>query len=220
MNRDTLVFGIEALVIGLLLVAFSFDWGGTSSSAPGNEAIQTSVSAPEPRGNTLMEPAQAQAFRGNIGNLKADIPESWTREAPSSGMRLTQFSLPALGGDQENAGLVVFNQIGGSVDQNLNRWYGQFKQPDGSSSATKATRETFTANGLPVTFVSLKGTYTASSMGMGGAPTDQPDYGLLGAIVSSPEGPYYFKLVGPVATVTGHREAFISFLKSMRYLAE
>ncbi|NOZ74522.1 MAG: hypothetical protein GXO90_03990 [FCB group bacterium] len=221
MNKNTLFFGLSTLVVGLLMVAFSFDWGGTSSSAGNQVTVRPSTAAPEPRGNMGDNPSAtmtAPVFRGNVGNLNADIPDSWTQEKPSSAMRLTQFDLPALAGDRENAQLIVFNQIGGSIDQNLNRWYGQFKQPDGSSSASKARRETFTANGLPVTMVSLKGTFSASSMGMGGAPTDKPDYGLLGAIVSSPEGPYYFKLVGPAATIDGYRAAFESFLKSMRYM--
>jgi hypothetical protein len=35
----------------------------------------------------------------------------------------------------------------------------------------------------------------------GGDPIDKADQALIGAIVASPKGPYYFKLVGPKKTV-------------------
>ncbi len=220
MNKDKMILWGSALAIGVLMVIFSFDWRWSAPS-PKAGATSAPVVAPAPQGTTEMGGTPTTTptpDRGNIGNLNATIPDSWQQQTPTSSMRLTQFDIPALGEDTENAQLVVFNRIGGSIDQNLNRWYGQFKQEDGRSSASKTTRETFTANGLAITLVSLKGTYSASMMGMGGAPVDKPGYGMLAAIVSTPEGPYYFKMVGPAHTVDGHQKAFETFLKSMSFV--
>ena len=41
-------------------------------------------------------------------------------------------------------------------------------------------------------------------------------YGLLGAIVSSPGGSYFFKLTGPKATVKAARPKFYEFLDSVK----
>ena len=53
--------------------------------------------------------------------------------------------------------------------------------------------------------------------GMPGAPAvPKPDYALLGAIVESPSGSYFFKLTGPSATVANQRDRFHGLLDSVR----
>jgi hypothetical protein len=47
------------------------------------------------------------------------------------------------------------------VDENLDRWYGQFTQRDGRPSRDAAVLTTRTVNGLKVTAVDLTGTYNA-----------------------------------------------------------
>jgi hypothetical protein len=49
----------------------------------------------------------------------------------------------------------------------------------------------------------------------GGDPVDKPDQALLAAIVDSPQGPYYFKLVGAKTTVDANAKAFRSMLESL-----
>ncbi|RMF07551.1 MAG: hypothetical protein D6762_07315 [Candidatus Neomarinimicrobiota bacterium] len=218
MNQAKIWLYGSALIVGLLMILFTF-WLPAPSKTESPVRVQPSAAAP--RGNPGTAPmagSRTTPGQGNVGNLQADIPATWQQQAPASSMRLTQFRLPALNGDREDAQLAVFNQIGGTVEQNLNRWYGQFTQPDGSSSASRARRETFQANSMPVTFVTLKGTYSAGPMAMGGAPGDKPHFGLLAAIVSTPEGPYYFKLTGPEKTVDGYEQDFRNFLKSMVYV--
>ena len=224
MSKDKAIILGAAVVVGILLVALSFEWGSANQEPAPVMSNNATMGTPEPRGNTanpnMTPPPPVRGNgRGNMGNLNVTIPTSWKEEAPASSMRLAQYSLPALTGDTENAELAIFDRIGGSVDQNLDRWYGQFKQPDGSASASHTQKETFTVSGMPVTLVSVKGTYSASSMmmGMGGAPMDKPGYGMLAAIVVSPEGPYYFKMTGPAKTVDGHRNEFRTFINSVSF---
>ena len=70
-----------------------------------------------------------------IGQLQAKVPKDWKEEQPSSSMRIAQFRVPGNDGDGE---LVVFSGIGGSVDANLNRWYGQFKSETENSVSESA----------------------------------------------------------------------------------
>jgi hypothetical protein len=45
---------------------------------------------------------------------------------------------------------------------------------------------------------------------------DKPDQALLAAIVMSPHGPYFFKLLGPKATVDAQAATFRAALQSLQ----
>jgi len=144
-------------------------------------------------------------------------PSGWKQETPSSGMRYAQFRIPGADGDPEDAECAVFYfgpGQGGSPKDNASRWVGQFVQPDGSSSESRSKTELKTVNGKEVMFVEVDGTYTAS---MSGTPSAEPkkNYALLGAIVSGPDAPWFFKLTGPKRTVEANRAAFTELIGSI-----
>jgi hypothetical protein len=103
------------------------------------------------------------------------------------------------------------------VEPNLTRWLGQFTQPDGSDTAQKAKRSQRKLGGMNVVTVDATGTYSGG-MGMPGAApaAPQPDSQLLGAIVSGPKGPVFFKLTGPRESVERARPGFDALLHSLR----
>tara|TARA_A100000164_G_scaffold171468_1_gene152312 strand:- start:2588 stop:3238 length:651 start_codon:yes stop_codon:yes gene_type:complete len=150
-----------------------------------------------------------------IGRFQAKIPNSWLREQPSTNMRLAQFKLPGPLGVAE---LVVFSGIGGSIDENLNRWYGQFKNINETNVKSEVERSTEIIRDMSVTFAYLEGTYLKSNFGMGGAAEEMNDYAMLAAIMSSSYGPYYFKTTGPKKTILDHKQTIISFIRSIDYL--
>ena len=134
-------------------------------------------------------------------------------------MRQAQFLLPRVEGDAADGELVVFYfgpGQGGSVDANIDRWVGQFDQPDGSASKDKAKTSRSQVAGMQVTFVDLNGTYQAPIMP--GAPErhNSPGYRLLAAVVETPDGPWFFKLVGPQKTIGKWAESFDQFIRSVR----
>ena len=150
-----------------------------------------------------------------IGRLQAKVPKDWEKEQPSSSMRIAQFRFPGNDGDGE---LVIFSGIGGSIDANLNRWYGQFKSETESSVSESAIRSNSQIKDMDVTFSYVEGTYLKSSMGMGGTKTEMPNYVLLAAIVSTPDGLYYFKGTGPKSTMDYHKINFKIFIRSIMSL--
>lgn len=144
-------------------------------------------------------------------------PAGWKQEQPSSGMRYAQFRIPGLDGDPDDAECAVFYfgpGQGGSPKDNADRWISQFVQPDGSSSESRSKTELKTVNGKQVMFVEVGGTYTPATMGMPGGEAKK-DYALLGAIVSGPDAPWFFKLTGPRRTVDANRSAFTEMIASI-----
>ena len=145
-----------------------------------------------------------------IGNLLANIPESWTGIRPSSSMRLMEFRL---GGSADNANLAIFKNIGGTIDNNLERWSGQFGY---SLSDSEVNIRAENINGMLVSIISITGTYT-NTMAFSSATQPKQNYRLLGAIADTPDGLYYFKLTGPNTVITSRIEEFTRFIQSLRY---
>jgi hypothetical protein len=154
------------------------------------------------------------------GELRYKVPDGWMSEHPSSSMRAAQYKLPKAEGDGEDGSLVLYYfgaGQGGSVQANLDRWTGQMVEPDGSSSKDKAKTETFTVNGLKVTTLDVNGTYTAEMSPGSGTLNNKSNYRLRAAIVETPKGAYFAKLVGPEKTVARWDQAFVDYVKSFEF---
>lgn len=150
------------------------------------------------------------------GSVNWTPPAKW-QAGPERQMRAATYLIPAAAGDSEGAECAVFKDIGGGVTANIERWIGQFEQPDGSDSQAKAKRKVEQINGFNVTSVDLTGTYTASGMSMGGGATSRKTgYRLLGAIVETPSGEVFFKITGPEKTVAAAQADFQALLKSIK----
>jgi hypothetical protein len=170
----------------------------------------------------------ASAFSSNYqqpapapsGELRFAAPADWVTEQPSSKMRAAQYKLPKAEGDKEDASLVIYYfgpSQGGSVSANINRWISQMQQPDGSAAKDKAKTETFTLNGLKVSTVDLEGTYTAEMSPGSSEHHNDPNYRLRAAVIETPKGSYYMKLIGPKKTVERWETSVDKFIKSFEF---
>ena len=155
----------------------------------------------------------------NPGTLAFTTPPGWKVRAPSSSMRIAEFVLPGQDGASEPAELVVyyFGGTGGSVEANVQRWISQFAQTDGRASSEVARREARTINALKVALVDVSGTYTAEVRPGATEHFNKPGFRMRAAVVDTPKGPYFVKLVGPASTVTRWDGAFAAFLDSIRF---
>ncbi|HKY45966.1 MAG TPA: hypothetical protein VJM50_22940 [Pyrinomonadaceae bacterium] len=153
-------------------------------------------------------------------SLKFRVPAGWVEEERTSSMRVAQYRLPRAEGDTEDAQLVLYyfgQGQGGTTAANIERWVGQIKQEDGSASKDKAKEENFEANGLKVATVDVSGTYIAETTPGSGTLLNKPGYRLRAAVVETPKGSYFVKLVGPAKTVTHWNDSFLSYLKSFEF---
>ena len=158
------------------------------------------------------------AFQKN--SLKFTVPPGWIEEERTSSMRVAQYRLPRVEGDTEYGSVVLYyfgQGQGGSTAANIERWVGQMKQGDGRSSKDVAKEDRFDVNGLKVSTVDVTGTYVAETTPGSGTFENKPGYRLLAAVVETPNGPYFLKLIGPEKTVARWNESFFGFLKSFEF---
>jgi hypothetical protein len=147
--------------------------------------------------------------------LKYQAPDGWQKEPVSGSMRKDQYRLPHTDGDTEDGELAVFAGIGGTVADNVARWRGQFTNPDGQPLSQDAfSEETIDVNGLKVTVVDVHGRFSSGMM-MGGSATPKDNWRMLGAIVETPNGLWYFKATGPAATMEKQKAGFTSLVHSL-----
>jgi len=163
-------------------------------------------------------PAPAPAVAGSAQQEPLHItwvdPPAFKRVPPSNPMRKASFIVPRAPGDSEDGELTVFYfgpGQGGSIDANVDRWVKQFGDVK-PADVKRADRE---ANGLRQHTVELEsGTFSAGMMGGSGKPKD--NYGLVGGIVESPSGAYFFKMTGPSKTVKQAKPDFYKLLDSIK----
>ncbi len=168
-------------------------------------------------------PPEGRVFTIADGGFSLRAPEGWKRVQPKSGIVETEFAIPADGaaadGSPLQPGRMTVMGAGGSVEANIDRWYGQFTQPDGSATKDKATTKKLELAGCKVTLVDSPGTYKDSPGGpfAGGGAVDRPDYRMLAAIVETPDrrGNYFLKFYGPAKTVAAHADGFRAMVEGM-----
>ena len=164
--------------------------------------------------------AATQSPANVSGELRYKVPDGWVTEHPTSTMRAAQYKLLKAEGDSEDASLVLYyfgQGQGGSVSDNIDRWIGQMEQPGGGSSKEKAKTETITVNGLKITMVDVSGTYTAQMSPGSDARHNNANYRLRAAVVETPKGNYFSKLIGPEKTINRWGQSFMDYVKSFEF---
>jgi len=103
---------------------------------------------------------------------------------------------------------VAFANIGGTVDDNINRWLGQFTDVVG-----QPTKQELTLGLLVITQVVIEGTYNAAMPGAPAQPT--PNTMLYGAIIEGGEaGPLFVRMTGPADTMKARRMGWDVFIRN------
>jgi len=137
------------------------------------------------------------------------LPAAWKKVPPANSMRAYQAAITKAEGDAEDAEFVV-SKSGGGLDANIKRWASQF----GGDGALKKKSELKTADGTTATFVEIEGEYSA--MTMQGPQPPKAGYAQLGAIISTADGDFFLKLVGPKKTVDANKAAFQALVGSFK----
>lgn len=185
-----------------------------TTQALASGAGASSTTAPE-KPASAANAAQGRSL--TAGGIVSKVPQEWIEEQPTSAMRKAQLRVPKAGADTEDASLVVFffGGQGGTPQANLDRWAGQFEQPDGKSSSEVMQSSERTVAGMKVHDADLSGTYVAETTPGSGQRVRKEGWRMLASIVDAPGGAHYVKLVGPAATVAHWEPAYRRFVSEM-----
>jgi len=194
--------------------------GGTSRNFGGSES---SVSTPAPVKSSAVRPTTSPANIASsqphsapkppedskvavFGGLSAPKPVTWIWHPPANSMRMAEYSVPGREGTDQASVAVI--KAGGSIEQNIERWKGQFRTSDMQEVEPKV--EKFEADGMPVTVVEFAGEYSGMS-----TTNFTPDQLFLAAIVEAPGGQIVIRFVGPTGTVEPNRGAFMDMIHGL-----
>jgi hypothetical protein len=164
------------------------------------------------------EKKEPTSFTVADGKLAFKATGAWKKKTPKSNIIEVEFEAPAAKGD-EIAGRLTIMGAGGDIKANIDRWYGQFLQPDGSDTKDRAKVEKKTIGGNTVHMVDVAGTYKDSPAGpfAGGKTVNRENYRMLAAIIETKAaGNYFVKFYGPKATIAENEKAFGELLQSLK----
>lgn len=153
------------------------------------------------------------------GRVQVKVPTTWKMPAKRRSRIIErEYQIPAAKGDK-TPGRLTMMQAMGSLKLNIDRWYGQFTQPDGKPTKDVAKVKEMKVNGQNVTVVDISGTFSETMGGgpfSGGKTVTREGYRMLGGIVQAKGvGQYFFKLYGPEKTVAEAEKGYIAMLKSV-----
>lgn len=149
--------------------------------------------------------------RDMVKNISYKLPDNWEASSSDKQFRLLEVNLDT----NEDFSLVVFNNIQGTADQNIDRWIGQFKK-DASLDSTNIIITRDSLDSKYVTSIEMYGTYEIPRMGNNTAPVVvKSNYGLLGGVVEFPNSLYFIKAVGNDELIKVNSASFEEFLYSI-----
>ncbi|MBX3382297.1 MAG: hypothetical protein KF864_02190 [Phycisphaeraceae bacterium] len=180
-----------------------------ANPAPTNPA-QTPAPAPAPSPAPSTGPATFSA-----GDLRFDLPAGWQSVPPANAMRLAEVHVPApQGADPAAICLLTFSRAGGNIEDNITRWAGQVRTPDGAPATP--VRTTIERAGLTITLVEFRGTFMDGMPGSSQPPTAREGWIFRGAILPTQPMATFIRMTGPAESMLAAEEGWQSLVASAR----
>lgn len=152
----------------------------------------------------------------SLGELQSRAPTTWEKEQPSNDMRLYQFRLPKVAGDEKDGEVLVFKfgSFGGTAAQDVARWKQQLIPPEGKKVDDVSKVTDLTVSGNPVTVLDITGTYLDGPPNMPPErKTPRPNYRMVAVHFKTPGQIYHAIMRGPAKTVEEYKAGFDSWIK-------
>ncbi|TWT36702.1 hypothetical protein KOR34_16420 [Posidoniimonas corsicana] len=182
---------------------------------PGLSHAQTDTAAPKPKDAAAAKPKPPVMVPLADGDLVMPAPADWKQVKPRNRIIEQEFAVAIKEVDAPARFTVMAS--GGSIEQNVNRWIGQFKKLAQPEEGKPGELHDLEVNGMKAHWVDLAGDYLDSPRGPFGPKVEKKDYRVLAAIVETKDsGNYFFKLVGPDKVVAKHKDAFLTMLKGVK----
>ncbi len=167
------------------------------SAAAGRNAARLAEQSQE-QASGLADELAGKSAGSVVGGIEFAVPTTWEKVAPGP-MQAAAYRVDG------EAQVVFFANIGGGVENNINRWRQQVTTEAGSPADAKVEKRTIA--GMPATVVSMDGTYTG--MAAGGAPAAPLENAAFRAVIfTGPGGDVFARFTGPKAVVEANRKAW------------
>lgn len=167
------------------------------SAAAGRNAARLAEQGQE-QASGLADELSGNAAGSVVGGIEFAVPTAW--ESVATGPM--QAAAYRVGGEAQ---VVFFANIGGGVENNVNRWRTQVKTPEGSPADAKVEKRTI--SGMPATVVSMDGVYTGMT-GSGGAAAPIENAAFRAVIYSGPSGDVFVRFTGPKDIIDANIKAW------------
>jgi len=167
-------------------------------------------------------PAEAQdAKKGTVvefDNLKSTTPATWKSEEPTNKMRYMQFKVVKAAGDKDDAELIIFKGLGGSAEQNIDRWKKTFTPPEGKKIDDVAKVTKIEVGKHPAHYLDVTGTYMFNPQPFNPQSKAEPreNYRMLAIHFEGPENVYHIRLTGPAKTIEAAKKGFDDWFNGMK----
>ncbi len=216
----------QAIILGALLLT-ACQSKGPAPKEGAAQAAEAQKPPADPHAGLNLKPAQQAAIdkiprpepdasgKIDLGAVTMQVPDGWTFEKPRALMRRAQFKVSGAGGDAESIVFFMGTAGAGSQQANIDRWIAQFRHKDGSPVVDAKPVEK-KVSGFDVTQLEVAGEYDGGMTPRGQPGQATSDHRLIAAIVATPKGPYYIKLLGPDATVAENRKSFDDMIASIK----
>lgn len=160
---------------------------------------------------------ESESFTVGEGAVTMKPPATWIKKKPATRIVEHEFEIPAAEGDARPSRTTIMG-AGGTIEDNLNRWFGTFVQPDGADTKAKAKVKVITVDGQEVHLVDISGTYNDKPAPFQPGPSVmRENYRQLAAIIVTKQaGNYFVKFYGPEKTIAANEQAFLKMIEGLK----
>lgn len=217
------------LAVAAVLVGGSLAYAQEPAAEPA-AAPSATTSPPAVEATAPVEPQRVVFAQGR---LAMTVPGEWKQVEPRNRIIECEFAIapapaePAADDAQPAAtpdilpepGRMTVTLSGGTIEDNMQRWLGQFRLGHDADGQDAFKRDKTTVGDLTVHRADIAGTYFDAPQGPFGPKVERSDYRLLGAMIETPEmGTWYLKFYGPQDLIEQQAEAFDAIVQSLEVI--
>ncbi len=204
-----------------LLPLFVAQTSLADETPPTTSGSQPATSGGRPATGGDSKPAAATAVT-EFTWFAIEPPKEWVPQAVRpNGVKKALYQLPP---PSKELGAAEFSvtffgrEQGGGVEANLERWKGQFRKPEGMKDEEFAQVTKQTVDGMKITILEMRGDFFGNALpGVPDVPP-QKDHAMFAATVETGGGTYYFKCVGPRATMDHWKKPWFAMTLGIKAL--
>ena len=165
-------------------------------------------------------PTPAEEPKGGVVKLDAltsTTPGAWKTEKPNNRLRSHQFLVPGIQ-KAKDAEIFIFPDLTKTVDENFARYKEMVVPPDGKTLDDIVKIQKFEVGKAKVSVLDLEGTwlYKERPFDPKSKQEARPNSRVISAIFTTADGNYLIRLSGPSATVNGHYDGFVEWIKGFK----